>query len=86
MAPKIAAENAASVHAPTDIGLCHFSTRSMLRKRSGRPRSEINRTGDTAAPTAAIQRASATTPGSAPVAAPTPAITAAAPAAPPTKK
>ena len=43
-----------STHDPTLIGEVTLKTRSMFRKRSGRPRSEIRRTGETrsaAAPT-----------------------------------
>src|ERR671923_1374255 len=37
-----------STHEPTLIGEVTLKTRSMFRKRSGRPRSEIRRIGDTA--------------------------------------
>jgi hypothetical protein len=59
----------------------------MLRKRAGRPRSEISSGDETAAPAAAIQRASRTSCASRPrVKRATAPITAAAPAAPPAKK
>jgi hypothetical protein len=79
-------ENATSVHTPTDIGLWTLKTRSMLRKRSGRPRSEISSGGDATALAAAIHRACRTRSGSPPRRCATAAITAAAPDAPPTKK
>ncbi len=60
-------EKPMSVHMPTDIGLFGLKTRILLRKRSGRPRSEINNTGEITEPAAAIQRASFTTSRSATV-------------------
>ena len=36
------------IHDPTLIGDVTLKTRSILRKRSGRPRSEINNSGETA--------------------------------------
>ena len=49
------------VQLPTLIGEVTLKTRSMLRKRSGRPRSEINNAGPTtsaAAPMKRVRRAS----------------------------
>src|SRR5687767_9774930 len=75
------------VHAPTDIGLCSLNTRSMLRKRAGRPRSEIRRSGEMRPPVNAIHFASRTSGAmSSPVNCATAAMMAAAPASPPTKK
>jgi pyruvate kinase len=47
----------ASVHAPIDIGLCGLNTRSMLRKREGRPRSSISSAEEATVPPKATQRA-----------------------------
>src|SRR3954449_4020441 len=52
------AENAASVHDPTDIALCGLKTRIMLMNRSGRPRSAVNNPAEIGPPAAAIHRAS----------------------------
>src|SRR5579863_9191097 len=90
-----AAEKTISVQAPTDIGLWILKTRSMLRNRAGRPRSEIKSGGAMSEPAAAIQRArsaidasAATDEGEAasPRKPAMAAMTAAAPDAPPTKK
>jgi hypothetical protein len=48
-----AARAAGRTHEPTLIGDVTLKTRSMFRKRSGRPRSEISRAGETASKTAA---------------------------------
>ena len=85
-AAAAAFENATSVQAPTDIGLCSLKTRSMLRKRSGRPRSPINSAGEATPPTAAIHRASRTRRAIPARSRAADAMTAAAPAAPPTKR
>src|SRR5436190_7900623 len=85
-AAVLLAENAVSVHEPTDIALCGLKTRSMLRKRSGRPRSAVSRAAESGPPAAAIQRASRASVVLPPVHSATAAITADAPAAPPTKK
>jgi len=74
------------VHAPTDIALVGLKTRNMYRKRAGRPRSEMSRSGDTSAPVAATQRAAIVVPVSVPVIDDTNAMTAEMPATPPTKK
>src|SRR5689334_22209282 len=82
----LVAENAVSVHDPTDIALCGFITRSMLMNRSGRPRSAVRSAADTGPPAAAIQRASRASVPFVPVHCATLAMIAAPPAAPPTKK
>ena len=80
-------ENAASVHEPTDIALCGLNTRSMLMKRSGRPRSAVSSAAESGAAgrgdPARVARERAV--GAASTSATVPMI-AARPAAPPTKK
>ncbi len=74
-----------STHDPTLIGDVTLNSRSMLRKRSGRPRSEISSAGLTPTATAAFshaRRASSSLPRS-PAASASPAE---APAIPPVKK
>ena len=85
-AADMTAEKATSVHAPTDIGLWRLKTRSMLRNRAGRPRSEMSSTGDKAAPASAIHRASRANDGSLPARPAAAATSADAPAAPPTNR
>ncbi len=67
------------------IGEVTFSTRSMFRKRAGRPRSDTSSAGLTAAPpsaTAHARRARSSSPRSSAISA----STAEAPAMPPTKR
>jgi len=87
-ATTAAVENATSVQAPPVIALCGLKTRSMYRKRDGRPRSMTRRRGEISAPAAAMVRASETIFESSPqrVMRAASARTAAAPPAPPTKK
>src|SRR3954468_23260970 len=85
-AAVLLAENAVSVHDPTDIALCGLNTRSMFRNRSGRPRSAVSSIADAGPPAAASHRASRARVPSDSVRSAIAPITAAAPAAPPTKK
>src|SRR4051794_9482633 len=79
-------EKADSVHDPTDIALWGLNTRSMLMKRSGRPRSAVRSAADPGPPAAAIHRESRARLPSVPVHSATAPINAAPPAAPPMKK
>ncbi len=59
-APPPVTPETTSTQLPTLIGEVTLNTRSMFRNRSGRPRSEIRRIGDTisiAAPTRSVARA-----------------------------
>ena len=85
MASAIAVPLAPRIHEPTLIGEVSLNMRSMWRKRSGRPRSEISSGGLAATPASATshaRRASASSPRSSLSSA----KGAAAPARPPTKK
>src|SRR5262245_45990493 len=79
-------ENAARVHAPTDIGERSLKTRSMLRNLDRRPRSAINRGEEATAPNSATHNAARTSEGSLPRTCATKAMLAAPPASPPRKK
>src|SRR5271156_2463848 len=62
-ARKAAPPNAERIQEPMDMAERHLKTRNMLRKRSGRPRSEISSAGHRPAPINGIQRTTRIMPG-----------------------
>ena len=52
--------NSTSIQTPIDMADRHLNTRSMLKKRVGRPRSAISKKGEITAPAAASAKASRT--------------------------
>src|SRR5262245_17483581 len=78
--------NSTRVHTPTDMAERHLNTRSMLRKRAGRPRSAIRRHGEITAPANPTPSAALVKSSDRPVSRPTSASTALMPDAPPVKK
>ena len=75
-----------SVQTPIDMAERHLKTRSMLKKRAGRPRSAISNAGEMTAPVNATASAARTKATGWPVIRPASASKPLIPAVPPTKK